>query len=163
MVSRFEIVPVQSTETKKAISRVLNPADGLGSLRLPEASDGAGYDDHNNPYYRDRRADLAADEAGGHCQKLQCTPKFRKCKWRIISEIFMPGFGLFRNPAHFFFLLKIEFSAFPTAFPSGCCEPSGDFDPPRIFESAFPGEDAVGNRFFNFICAICSTSGAKCG
>src|SRR5690349_15971951 len=91
---------------KKAISRVLNPADGLGSLRLPEASDGAGYDDHNNPYYSDRRANSAAREAEGHCQKLQCTPKFRKCKRLILSEKFMPRFGLCRLGS---FLLLVEY------------------------------------------------------
>lgn len=41
----------------------------------PKASDGAGYDDHNNPCYRDRRANSAAAEAGEHCQKLQCMAK----------------------------------------------------------------------------------------
>ena len=43
---------------------------------LPLASDGAGYDDHDNADYRyGGQSNEAGCEAGRHCQNLQCTKK----------------------------------------------------------------------------------------
>jgi hypothetical protein len=61
-----------SGTNEKAISWVVHPADGLGSFRLPEASDGDGYNDpdNNNDYDGEGRGNSAC-EAVEHCQKFQ--------------------------------------------------------------------------------------------
>jgi hypothetical protein len=57
---------------KKRPSVGFRPADGLGSFRLPEASDGDGYNDpdNNNDWYGEGRGNSAC-EAVEHCQKFQ--------------------------------------------------------------------------------------------
>ena len=79
-----------SNQNKKAIRRVVHPADGLGSFRLPEASDGDGYDDpdNNDAYYREGRGNSAC-EAGEHCQKLQFMGKVFEMQVRVcINDIY---------------------------------------------------------------------------
>ncbi len=81
-------------KTKKATSRVVHPADGLGSFTLPKASDGdfnydpdANYDDRpNNAYYRGGGGNSAC-EAGEHCQKSQFMEKVLEMQGRVFINL----------------------------------------------------------------------------